>query len=349
MKLSNQNANMKTTKLTFWGLAWLVVAILFITGCSAALNPGGKATPTSVSAVQIPETSQSYIQMSKTALSQQLNISQDQIDLQSITEPASTDGIYIVKLKAKGQTYEYQGGDESVKLISKQLSTDFSADTNSSPMVTFDLNDSIAAASTSDIVPAVEQSDQTPYWAVTPKHLEISFSDYSQPDSILMPKIYAYPVTALKVTNQMAADQVNNLQELLLKKADIRSIQSLPLLPLFNAQSMFNTRGQYLEFSNGSGIRYLTQLGQSAEPINNHGLFYTFQGLTDNGAYYVAAIFPLAQENLPADIASADNSFANGFENYIQGMQDELATAGSNSFTPNVDYLDNLVSSISIQ
>ena len=179
--------------------------------------------------------------------------------------------------------------------------------------------------------------------------MEIAFSDYSQRTLILLSKIYVYSVVDLKEINPMAAEQINNLQELLDKKADLKSIQSLPFLPLFNAQSMFVTRELYMKFNNGCGVRYLTQLGQSAEAITNHGLFYTFQGLTDDGAYYIAAIFPLAQADLPADMASADTSFANGFENYIQSVQGKLATAGSNSFTPALGNLDNMVSSISIQ
>ena len=93
--------------------------------------------------------------MSKTALSQQVNVGQDQIDLQSITEPASTDGIFIVKLMARGQTFEYKGGDGSVKLMSKLKPIDFSQDAGNSPQFKFDLNNSVAAAATSTIVPAV--------------------------------------------------------------------------------------------------------------------------------------------------------------------------------------------------
>lgn len=198
-------------------------------------------------------------------------------------------------------------------------------------------------------VPAIEQTDQTPYWAVLPEHVEVAFSDYAQPDSIQMPKIYVYPVSDLTEMNQMAADQVNNLQELLVKKPDLATINPLPFMPLFNAQAMFYAQGQYLDFGSGSGIRYLTQYGQAATPVTNQELFYTFQGLTDDGAYYVAAVFPVAQSDLPADMASADTSFSANFEAYIQGVQDALTTAASSSFTPNLDDLDNMVSTITIQ
>lgn len=345
-----RHSNGKTAKLTFWGLAWLVVAIIFVAGCSAPLSAGSEPTATAVPAVQIPEITQTYVDMSKSALAVQLDISQDQIELDSVTEPATADGTTIIKLVADGETYEYHGRNQEVLLVSDPLPAAPTPKKRSgSPQVMVDLNDAVATAVTSNIVPAVEQTGQTPYWAVFPEHVEVSFSDYAQPDSMQMPKIYVYPVADLKEANQMAADQVNSLQELLVKKPDLATINPLPFLPLFNAQAMFYAQGQYLNFANGSGIRYLTQFGQAAGPITNQELVYTFQGLTDDGAYYMAAVFPVAQANLPADMASADTSFPDGFEAYIQGVKDALATAVSGSFIPALDNLDNLVSTITIQ
>ena len=48
-------------------------------------------------------------------------------------------------------------------------------------------------------------------------------------------------------------------------------------------------------------------------------------------------------------MASADTSFPNGFAAYIQGVKDEMGTAVPNSFTPALDNLDNMVSTIIIQ
>lgn len=351
MKQYLQNSNAQMAKLPFWGLALLIVALLFVTGCSAPLSASSESTVTAVPAAQIPEKTQTYVDMSKSALAVQLDISQDQIELDSVTEPATADAPYFITLKAEGKTYIYQGLNGEVTLVSTSgtVKSTPSIPANDVPQVMLDLNNAVATAVTNNIVPAVEQTDQTPYWAVFPEHVEVTFSDYAQPDSMQMPKIYIYPVSDLKETNQMAADQVNSLQELLVKKPDLATVNPLPFLPLFNAQAMFYAHGQYLNFANGSGIRYLTQFGQAAGPINNQELVYTFQGLTDDGAYYVAAVFPVAQSELPADMASADTSFPDGFEAYIQGVQDQLATAVPNSFTPNLDYLDNMVSTIAIQ
>ena len=40
---------------------------------------------------------------------------------------------------------------------------------------------------------------------------------------------------------------------------------------------------QYLDFKNGTGVRYLTQFDQGILPINNYELVYTYQGLTSDG------------------------------------------------------------------
>jgi hypothetical protein len=350
MKQLIQSSKAQTAKLSLWGLVLVVGALLLVSGCSAPVSADGDPTATAASAVQIPETTQHYLDMSTSALVRQLNINRDEIDLESVTEPAAANGPYVIKLVVDGQTYEYHGRNQEVTLVSDPLPAAPSPEASSgSPQVSLELNNAVATAVASNIVPAVAQTDQTPYWAVFPEHVAVSFSDYAQPDSMQTPKIYVYPVGKLKEANQMAADQVNSLQELLVKKPDLATEQSLPFLPLFNAQAMVYAQGQYLDFANGSGIRYLTQFGQAAGPITNQELVYSFQGLTDDGAYYVAAVFPVAQSELPADMASADTSFPDGFEAYIQSVKGALATAFADSFTPALDNLDHMVSTITIQ
>ena len=82
---------------------------------------------------------------------------------------------------------------------------------------------------------------------------------------------------------------------------------------------MFLSKPEYLKFENGSGVRYLTMYGQGFAPINNHDLFYSFQGLTADGRYWVSVIMPVNHPSLqatyddplPADFAQ----FAENFEN----------------------------------
>ncbi len=352
MKQLTQDSKTATAKVTFWGLVWLIVAVLIVAGGYVQFSAAGDPSPTAQPAVQIPGPTQAYIGLSRMSLAQQLGVDLNQIDLASVTEPASTDGVYIVKLAVAGQTYEYHGQDQQVTLVSEPLPlapSSTSPGGDGMPQVTLDLDSAVAAAMMQRTIPAVEATDQTPYWALLPDHVEVGLTDYAQPNSVQMPTIYVYPVAELKEMNQTGPDQVDQLAELLNKKPDLATIKPLPFLPLFNAQSMFNVQAQYMDFANGSGIRYLTQFGQAAGPVTNEELFYTFQGLTDDGAYYVAAVLPIAQSDLPADTASADTRFADGFEAYIQGVMEGLATAAPDSFTPKLETLDNMVHTISVR
>ena len=63
-------------------------------------------------------------------------------------------------------------------------------------------------------------------------------------------------------------------------------------LPLMNAVQQMHTRVEYVQFKGGEGVSYLAQYAQGPVPVNNGELFYTFQGLTDDGEFYVSAILP---------------------------------------------------------
>jgi hypothetical protein len=46
-------------------------------------------------------------------------------------------------------------------------------------------------------------------------------------------------------------------------------------------------------------VRYLAVLAQYPAPVNNQDLFYTCQGLTSDGRYFVPIILPVNQSSLP--------------------------------------------------
>ena len=50
--------------------------------------------------------------------------------------------------------------------------------------------------------------------------------------------------------------------------------ETLPFLPLLNEVQAMHAQVQYLDFSNGKGIRYLTQFNQGPVPVNNNQLIH---------------------------------------------------------------------------
>jgi hypothetical protein len=190
------------------------------------------------------------------------------------------------------------------------------------------------------------------------QHEEFTFEGYVLPGAFHQPGIYVYPAEEFADGNRIAAPKIAGMRQLLAEKTvelqeSIPFQESIPLLPLFNAGQMMRSQFQYLDFQNGEGVRYLTQLGQAYLPINNREMFYTFQGLTDDGGHYVAAILPVAHPILPADeteISGGDaEAFIDNFDAYVQSIEQQLDGQDPASFQPDLAQLDALMGSLQVK
>jgi hypothetical protein len=183
---------------------------------------------------------------------------------------------------------------------------------------------------------------------VIPEHIGLAFNGYVLPDTFHEPYIHIYPVDELEAGWEHAGTIVTELQQLLAEKP--AAPEAIPFLPVFNAAQMVRTKIAYMDFQNGTGVRFLTQYDQAYIPINNHEMFYTFQGLTSDGEYYVAAILPVSHPSLPADgteIPGGDwEAFAQDFEAYVRDIEQQLDAQGGSSFTPDLSLLDAMIQSL---
>ena len=132
------------------------------------------------------------------------------------------------------------------------------------------------------------------------------------------------------------------------------SSTNITLLPAFNAGQVFYSQAAVIQFQNGRGIRYLTEYAQYTAPINNHDLFYTFQGLTADGQYWVSAILPVSNPMLPANgdnppTGQSWEDFSNSYESYLADITAQLNAQGPGSFAPTITMLDVIINSIVIQ
>jgi hypothetical protein len=191
-----------------------------------------------------------------------------------------------------------------------------------------------------------------------PEHTELALRGYPLADKFFTPQILIYPVQRYsELLPDFIPGHLADLQALIGSGTapDFSSSfgSSLPFLPIFNAGQVFFAQYQVVPFVNGSGIRFLTEYAQYLAPVNNHDLFYTYQGLTSDGQYWISAILPI---NLPMLPANADNppggvsweEFSNNYEAYITDMVNQLNAQTSDSFAPSLTALDMLVSSITI-
>ena len=240
----------------------------------------------------------------------------------------------------------------STELIPEVTDTSHpSADTG--PLVQlnwFNINlpSTVANSVQSTVVAVVSSSDQVAPWEIAPQHEEMTFTGYILSDTFHVSSINVYPVQDFIAIEPTVADRVTELQKIIKEKSD--NPGNVPILPLWNAAQVFLSNPVYLDFQNGSGIRYLTQYGQAIMPINNHDLFYSFQGLTSDGKYWISAILSVNHPSLQAtydDPLPADfEQFMADYEQYTTLLRANLDTQPLETFTPSLADLDAMISSI---
>ena len=155
---------------------------------------------------------------------------------------------------------------------------------------------------------------------------------------------------AYRTTNEYVNENIDRLTELLEQRP--AETGTIPFLPVWNAGQMIASNVEYMDFQNGSGVRYLSQYGQAIYPINNNGLFYTFQGITSDGAWYVAVVMPVAHPMLPStdEPPGGDwEAFSDQFEAYLSETKALLETQSDVSFTPDLRLLDAMARSLQVK
>ncbi|MGD8632510.1 MAG: zinc ribbon domain-containing protein [Anaerolineales bacterium] len=187
---------------------------------------------------------------------------------------------------------------------------------------------------------------------VTPDSMRMTFIDYPVSPSFHKPQISIFPVDDYRQLSSEASDRIDQLQDLLENKPD-KPQQPYPFLPLWNAAQSIAVQYKYVEFMDGEGIRYLTQYGQAAWPINNRDLFYTFQGLTSDGKYYLSAVLPVTNPDLPPDgdsyIGEDFESFIDTYTDYLTGVKRQLEQSSSKAYNPKLTDLDGMMQELSVR
>jgi hypothetical protein len=129
---------------------------------------------------------------------------------------------------------------------------------------------------------------------------------------------------------------------------------TLPFLPWTNAQQTFCVQPKIIEFPGGKGIRYLTYYSQDPSPVLDQRVFYTFQGLTEDGQFYVSAFFPVGTGVFPSEpppCPKCGESDYNPFPEWEAVLAEQLIQVNAlpaDKFDPSLTVLDQLVQSIQI-
>src|SRR5215211_588011 len=218
----------------------------------------------------------------------------------TITTPTPTqlvDGVGTV-VAATMQAFTQSPTESGATQASTQASTQAGGTPISYEGVSFVIPNDVAASANTEKMTAVDSNSGAP-WDIAPTHLRFTLTEYQLQGKFHEPRIFVYPAEEYAQSNPGAAEQIDRLKKIL--TGAIPLLETLPTVPFFNAASQIAAIIKIIPFQNGSGVRSLTQYAQYAAPINNHELFYHFQGLSSDGKYYIVAILPVTAPVLAED------------------------------------------------
>ena len=127
--------------------------------------------------------------------------------------------------------------------------------------------------------------------------------------------------------------------------------KDLPDLPIIEAEQSIKSKIQFVDFVAGLGILFLTQYTQEMfpNPINNEELTCDFQGMTNDGKYYVSARMAITHPSLPKGIDFTENVKRDKKLRYMKEEEKRLNLLSDDSFQPSLTELKKLLASISIK
>jgi hypothetical protein len=223
-------------------------------------------------------------------------------------------------------------------------------------------------------VPAVPVSDQILFSESHPAYVQFRFLGVQGGIPYQLPLLPAENSVAQVMIFQTAnfpgfgddspqgfVNQAQALQDLLqkgLKPARCARIlqgePALPFLPWVNAQQTFCSQPQVVQFPGGKGIRYLTYYSQDPSPVLEQHVFYTFQGMTNDGKFYVSVSFPVQTgifPTQPPDCPQCSEPNYNPFPEWTKMLTEQLNqlhAQPADQFRPSLLLLDKLIKSIRI-
>lgn len=213
------------------------------------------------------------------------------------------------------------------------------------------------------IEPELVDEETAPFWEGHPGYREFFFVEFVEENDFdpPQPRIRIYPTESMAEYNMALYDQwvalSSVLQDQSVYEADTVLVPSLndeplPALPLRNAAQVFATQIRFIEFENGVGIRYITRYAQAPLGSDNRSIFYSFQGLTYDNAYYIVADFPISTDILPDEWtppASFDQAAIDALTSAEVVLYEALASLNGTQFTPSLGSLDDIIRSLEVK
>jgi hypothetical protein len=117
------------------------------------------------------------------------------------------------------------------------------------------------------------------------------------------------------------------------------------------AAVIFKAQEKALSTQHGSGNRALEAFGQDHYGVSNESLKYVFRGYSPDQQYGIFVQVPVDTQSLPdvAPTMASGNDAANEILDYNRRAEESLNALSPADFTPDLDLLDALVTSIAVE
>lgn len=199
--------------------------------------------------------------------------------------------------------------------------------------------------------------------ALGPGHLTFTLygprqEDAKVPREFNAPGSVRFFHTADLVGHDWQSRQLTQLQTLLDERPDLAPYMAageggaslpLPFVLDGSAAQAIDARARYIDTPELAGIVYLTVFRQDLYPFAAGDFWYTFQGLSTDGEWYVAADFEVEADMFPAKVGQKDLNAVRTAKKWIAYQEQSVQTldaAAADAFMPPLSSIDDLIESI---
>lgn len=214
--------------------------------------------------------------------------------------------------------------------------------------ISFYLDPSLGDGHECTTIPESNSPDRPTYYPfIYPTHTEVTIQNYPLTQTQFPPQIWIYPVAKFsellpEVFPQLLADLEGIISD------GAISGKKPPFLPAVLEQQTFFAHEKNISFNGGQGIRYITEYSEGPNPITNQNIIYTFQGLSNDGMYWVAVTLPISHPILPDEYSTLPEGYTQEslimeYPTYTNDIKDRLSAELPDSFSPSLYILDILI------
>ena len=179
---------------------------------------------------------------------------------------------------------------------------------------------------------------------------------YADPTGTYQPRVRVYPADEYAKVSGWTAENLNRLQSLLVDKTTPLTNDILPNVPYMGASAqLYAAQVKELPFKSGNGVRMISAYAQYPAPIGQNSSFYHYEGLTQDGKYYLVVEMPVtlpvySDESNPGEFGiTYTRQDWLYMQVYYQAVTELLNKADSAGFNPILDQIDKMVESITVE